>query len=177
MRPNKSTALIALLLAGVASVADAAPSTGEEDQAYEQVAVRGRVTWAAEALRRLHGVRSAPDADERMLVLETAAGALHPILEDARGVAFRRDERLRKFDVEIVARRHRDSPFLQTMQIREIRGEDRFALDYWCEICAISMVELKECDCCQGPTELRRRLVEERESREAPAVDPASDGD
>ena len=36
----------------------------------------------------------------------------------------------------------------------------RLELDYWCDICAIAMYELKECECCQGPIELRRRKTE-----------------
>ena len=51
------------------------------------------------------------------------------------------------------------SPMLQVIQVFETRAEGKFELDYWCEICAIAMFELKDCECCQGPIELRARKV------------------
>ena len=46
-----------------------------------------------------------------------------------------------------------------SIKVYALQGGQRYELDYWCEICAISMVELKDCDCCQGPIELRRSEV------------------
>lgn len=111
----------------------------------------------AEALARLHGVKQVPEAAERTLALETADGALHPLIEDVRGRAFRRDERLRKMQVELLVRQHKGSPVVQIVRVYELTKEGKSEVDYWCEICAIAMFELKECDCCQGPIELRRR--------------------
>lgn len=119
--------------------------------------LRGKVVWLADALERLHGVRTVPEAHKRILTLETPSGELHPIVEDIRGRAFRRDERLRNLDVEVQARRHRSSPMIQIIRLFEVRDDGLYELDYWCEICAIAMFELKACDCCQGPIELRRQ--------------------
>lgn len=151
----------AIALLATSAAAEDQSDVAESPDRYETVVLQGRVTWTAEALRRLHGVRTDPEVAEQSLVLETAAGELHPLAEDARGIAFRRDERLREIDVELLGRRHHGSPFIQVVEIRELRDGRRYELDYWCEICAIAMYELKACDCCQGPIELRRRLIEE----------------
>src|SRR5215216_6143510 len=58
--------------------------------------LRGRVVYLAEAMEKQAGVPSVPEAGERVLALQTARGDLVPILEDVRGRAFRRDDRLRK---------------------------------------------------------------------------------
>lgn len=130
---------------------------GVEKPAFDEVTVRGRVVWAADALARRFGVRAVPESRERLLCLETKDGQLHPLLEDPRGRAFRVDPRLRERDVELLTRRHRGSPLLQIVRVYELAPDGRrFELDYWCEICAIAMYELKPCDCCQGDIELRR---------------------
>ena len=48
---------------------------------------------------------------------------------------------------------------VQVIQIFAIKPDGLHELDYWCEICAIAMFDLKPCDCCQGPIDLRRRPV------------------
>ncbi|MBC8354250.1 MAG: hypothetical protein H8E66_19830 [Planctomycetes bacterium] len=121
--------------------------------------IRGRVVWLAEAMTRLHGINSVPESQERVLALETDDGELHPIVEDIRGRAFRRDERLRKMNVELLVRQHRGSPMVQVVRVFEMTKEGKSEVDYWCEICSIAMFELKECDCCQGPIEFRRQPV------------------
>ena len=132
-------------------------SAQESAQAsYETVTLRGRVVWMAEALDRLFGIRSVPEAKERLLAIETPDGRLHPIVAYIRGRSFRRDPRLR-VDGEFLVRRYEGSPMVQVIRIYEISEQGKFELDYWCEICAIAMFELKPCDCCQGSIELRRR--------------------
>ena len=133
----------------------------------ETLLLQGRVVWVAEALERLHGIRTVPESSEHQLALETAAGDLHPLVEDIRGRAFRRDARLRAMDAELLVRRHRGSPLIQVIQVFELTENGRSELDYWCEICAIAMFELKACDCCQGPTELRKRPVNKPPARDA----------
>jgi hypothetical protein len=135
-----------------------AASDGRERFVTETL--RGRVVWMAEALERRFGIQSVPEAAERLLALETAAGELHPLVEDIRGRAFRRDRRLRELpECEIYVRRFHGSPMIQVIRLYAVEGDQRFELDYWCEICAITMFELKACDCCQGEIELRRRLA------------------
>ena len=101
-----------------------------------------------------------PEARERVLALQTTDGTLVPILEDTRGRAFRRDERLREMTVELDVRRYRTSPAVQLIRVLEVAKDGRYEIDYWCDICAIATVETKDCECCQGPVELRRRKVD-----------------
>ena len=70
-----------------------------------------------------------------------------------------RDDRLRKMDVELLVRHYEGVPLVQIIRVYEVADDGKYELDYWCELCAIAMYELKACDCCQGPIELRRREV------------------
>jgi hypothetical protein len=123
----------------------------------ETLTLRGRVGWMRDVLQRRFGVQTVPESRERILCLETAAGEVYPLAEDIRGRAFRVDPRLRDMPVEMEVRRHVGSPMIQVIRLYELRDNERWELDYWCEICAIAMFELKACDCCQGPIDLRRR--------------------
>lgn len=137
-----------------------APSGAEERAArFELITVRGRVVFFGEAFQRLHGIKLVEEARERTLAIETPTGELLPLVEDVRGRGFRNDERLRSYDVELLARRYRGSPALQILKVWSIEKKGRYELDYWCDVCAIAMFELKPCECCQGETEFRRRRV------------------
>lgn len=135
-------------------------NAGEKDAVrYTTRSIRGRVVWLAEALARRHGVQSVPEAAERVLALETKDGQLIPLIEDKRGRSFRLDQRLRGIDVELLVRQYGGSPQVQVIQIFAVKKDGNYELDYWCEICAIAMFELKPCDCCQADIELRARKV------------------
>lgn len=157
-----TTALFLVATAVLPPLCRAEPQETRETQPvpHETLTVRGRVVWLSEAITRLHGIQTVPESRDRTLALETDAGELYPIVEDIRGRAFRRDERLRKMNVELLARRYRGSPMLQIIRVYELTKDRKFEIDYWCEICAIVMFELKECDCCQGPIELRQQKAE-----------------
>jgi hypothetical protein len=49
---------------------------------------------------------------------------------------------------------------VQVIRVRKHTPEGLRELDYWCDICAIRMYILKDCECCQGPTRLREEPVE-----------------
>lgn len=121
---------------------------------------RGRVVFLADAVEKQTGVPVVPEARDRVLALQTAKGELIPLLEDVRARAFRRDERLRKMEVELVVRHYAASPLVQIIGLAEIAKDGKFEIDYWCDICAIAMFEQKDCECCQEPNVLRRRKVE-----------------
>ena len=148
-----ATAFVVLVL----SFAWAADEASKE---FRSETLRGKVVFLAEAFERQTGVRTVPEARERILALQTADGTLIPILEDTRGRAFRRDERLREMTIELDVRRYRTSPAVQIIRVLEVAKDGRYEIDYWCDICAIPMVEKKDCECCQGPVELRRRKVD-----------------
>jgi hypothetical protein len=149
----------ALLIA--AALGNAGLAADEPAKDYETKTLRGRVVFLAEAFEHETGVPSVPEARERILALKQADGTLVPLLEDVRGRAFRRDERLRQMEVELVVRHYRQSPLVQIIRVMEVTKDGRYDLDYWCDICAIAMFEQKDCECCQGPVELRRRKVNE----------------
>ncbi|MEX0939233.1 MAG: hypothetical protein WDZ59_15330 [Pirellulales bacterium] len=139
----------------------ASSASESESRKYETITRRGRVVWMAEALERRFDVQSVPEAEDRLQALETTEGELLPIVEDIRGRSFRRDERLRDREVELLMRRYEGSPMVQVITIYALKADGKYELDYWCDICAIAIYELKPCDCCQGETRLRERRVPE----------------
>jgi len=159
---NVSTARLFFAAVFVGAViANAGLAADEPGKGYKTERLHGRVVFLAEEFEKQTGVPSVPEARERILALKQADGTLVPLLEDVRGRAFRRDERQRQMEVELVVRRYRHSPVVQIIRVMEVTKEGRYDLDYWCEICAIAMFEQKDCECCQGPVELRRRKVNE----------------
>lgn len=134
----------------------------EPNSKFQLKSLRGRVVWMSAALRQQYGIQEVPEAAERILALEESNGALHPLVEDVRGRAFRRDNRLRDIEVELLVRQYRGSPLVQIIQVFAVRADGKYEIDYWCEICSIAMFEQKDCECCQGPIELRKRKVMER---------------
>jgi hypothetical protein len=150
----QSSAVGLLLVLASSSFAD------EKTSAFVTETIRGKVVFLAEAIEKQAGLPSVPEARERVLALQTAKGELIPLLEDVRGRAFRRDERLREMEVELVVRRYKHSPFVQVIRVIEVAKKGRFEIDYWCDVCAIAMFEKKDCDCCQGDVELRRRPID-----------------
>ncbi|HEY2414225.1 MAG TPA: hypothetical protein VGI40_18420, partial [Pirellulaceae bacterium] len=124
----------------VAAVLLALPASGEEKPAaYTTETIRGRVVFLAEVMQDKTGVAVVPEARERVLALEKKDGSLLPLLEDVRARAFRRDERLREMEVELVVRRYAISPLMQVIQVFEIAKSGKYEIDYWCDVCSIPM--------------------------------------
>lgn len=117
----------------------------------------GRVVWLNEVLRERRKIQTVAEAADRVLALELADGTLAPLVEDVRGRAFRRDARLRNIPLELLVRRYPEMPFVQVIGVFGTEKGERVEIDYWCDVCAIRMYELKDCECCQGPIELRKR--------------------
>mgnify|MGYP001159606712 FL=1 len=124
---------------------------------FELVYQRGHVVFLADVLKEKYGIKSVPESQQRVLALQSKDGSLVPLVEDLRGRSFRRDKRLREMEVVLMARKYQGLPMLQVIRIYRVDRKKVFELDYWCEICAIAMYELKACDCCQGDIELRQR--------------------
>lgn len=151
-RPVVILALGLLLLPSLAVAEEPQPE-------FHLETLRGRVVFLGEALQERTGIASVPEAQQRTLALQTSAGEFIPLVEDPRGRAFRSDERLRKMDIELLVRHYKATPMRQILRVFEVRGEGRYEIDYWCDVCSIIMYELKDCECCQGPIELRRTKV------------------
>lgn len=123
----------------------------------QKVLLRGEVVLLAEALRQ-RGVKTYAEEIAQQAVLRTATGELIPLVPDWRGRAFSQDERLRGRPVELVVNRRVGVPWVSVLSIygRDDAGQ-RSVIDYWCDVCAIPMYEIKDCECCQGPIRLRFR--------------------
>ena len=149
------------LMAAIAAVALAAddPKPPSPKPKYTTEPIRGKVVWMAEAIQRNLGVRLDVDAEESLVALETADGKLIPIMREDRGRGFWKDARLRNREMELLVRRYEGCPLVQVIRVYSIKHGKKFALDYWCDICAIPMFELKPCDCCQGDIRIREREV------------------
>lgn len=153
----RGVVLAAMLLAAPCfSTAQAA----EADERYTTESLRGKVVWLAEALKRRFGLKTDDDASQAVAALERDDGRIEPILKDARGRAFYIDERLRGVEMELLVRRYRGSPMVQVVRVYSLKPDGKYEVDYWCDVCSISMYELKQCECCQGPIRLRQRRVE-----------------
>ena len=135
-------------------------SGSSAEPAYRTQWVRGKVVWLADALQDQFGISTVPEVAENSLALLSSDGKLIPIVENVRGRAFRKDPRLREMEVEILARRHEQHPMIQILRLHQVDGEQRYEVDYWCDICAIVMYETGPCSCCQDDNRLRKRPVE-----------------
>ncbi len=161
VRCSHAAHAILFLVAALPIALDGQASVRADEPEYRNETLRGRIVWVAEALQRRYGISTSPDVAEQLLAIETRDGELVPLVEDVRGRAFRRDARLRELeDCELLVRRYAAMPLVQVIRVFSHEGGKKYELDYWCEICAIAMFELKPCDCCQGEIELRRRLAE-----------------
>lgn len=135
---------------------DAAPETNASPTYRTQI-VRGRVVWLSAALKEQFGISTVPEMSEQALAILSNEGELLPLVENLRGRAFRKDERLRNTPMEIWVRRYDKQPLVQILRIFELQEGSRFELDYWCDICAIPMYETGPCACCQDHNRLRKR--------------------
>ena len=140
------------------------PKTNVESEPRRDEPVKailsGKVILLAEAFKR-KGIKSYQEEIAGDVVLETRAGELIPIVPDWRGRAFYQDERLRDRPVDLVVNRRPGIPWVQVLSIYTFDEEGvRNITDYWCDICAIPMYEIKECDCCRAPIRLRFRPEE-----------------
>lgn len=156
---------VATIAAGglVSMQADEAPTNGTAPAtapSFATESLRGRVVWLADALKRRYDIEVDRDVAQAMCALETEDGRLLPIVKDDRGRGFWLDERIRDIDLELLVRRFDDSPLIQVIRVYRVKPDGLYELDYWCDICAIPMFELKQCECCQGPIRIRERRAD-----------------
>jgi hypothetical protein len=170
-----SRLLVAIVVVVITVSSAAADETTAKDQHTESAAasdskpefntewIRGKVAWTAAALQREFGISTVPEVAENSLAILTKDGQLLPIVENLRGRAFRKDERLREMEVEILARRYQRQPLIQILRLYQVEGDRRYEIDYWCDVCAIVMYETGPCACCQDANRLRKRPVQQQD--------------
>jgi hypothetical protein len=142
------------------AAADVPPAEADKPR-HATLTLRGRVVWLEDALRRQFGIESDADVAHTQVALESADGQVYPIVKDARGRAFALDERIRGIDLELLVRRYENAPVVQVMKIYTLKDDGKYEFDYWCDVCAIPMYQLKPCECCQGEIRIRERRVTE----------------
>jgi len=141
------------------AISDSEAAARAKKPKYRSQSLRGRVVWLADAMAQRYGIETDADATHAQVALDADDGMLYPIVKDFRGRAFHVDERLRDVEMELLIRRYDGSPLVQVLRIYTFKPDGKYELDYWCDVCAIPMYELKECECCQGPIRIRERLV------------------
>ena len=125
----------------------------------KKVLLTGKVVLLRDAFAR-RGITSFEE-QQNQVVLETPQGELVPLISDWRGRAFFQDKNLRDRKVELVGFRRPGVPYFQVLMVYTFDKQGvRQITDYWCDICAIPMYEIKPCDCCQEPIRLRFRPSE-----------------
>ena len=117
--------------------------------------LRGRIVCLTEELERENKVT--PDCVTRghVYALKTSEGKLHPLLPTDSAAAVWLDERYRKLDLQIVARRFSQTEFIEVINYQTWRNDKLFDLDYYCIVCNISVYKPGPCECCQDPVEYR----------------------
>jgi hypothetical protein len=121
----------------------------------------GQAVYLGPALKKKLGRELLDAALDDVVAFESADGKLYPILPTESGLFFYRDERVRAKPMRIKARWHDDLQMLEIIDRYSLVDGKPNEIYYWCEICSIQMYHLKECDCCQGPIELREHPVGE----------------
>lgn len=96
---------------------------------------------------------------KRGLVLKADDGVSYPLVEDtASGMLFL-DSRLRNRPVRLTALGVPDTKKLQVVRVQTVKGDKLYDVDYWCEVCQISLDQPGQCFCCGEEVELRERPV------------------
>jgi hypothetical protein len=167
LKPMRLLLLTFLLFVSLRALGDQPPpeNTGsiagiDASADHASRTLRGRVVWLDEALRSDFEISTVPEFKKAVLALRTSEAELFPIVENIRGRAFRKDDRLREMHLELLVRQYRTQPFVQILKVYQIDAAKKFEIDYWCDICAIPMYETGPCACCQDHNRLRKREVD-----------------
>jgi hypothetical protein len=133
-------------------------SASPPDAASKPALLHGKVLLLTEALRlRVPGVTvdPAPIADQVALVADD--GVITPLLDDDASRALFVDRRLRNCRAELEGRSFTGVPYFQVISFKIERDGRLQTPEYYCDVCAISVLYPQSCPCCQGPMELRMK--------------------
>ena len=126
--------------------------------APEPLVVRGEFLTLMEALAaRDLKLKPDPEPIARQVVLLAEDGTIFPLLSDDSSRALFLDERLRHCKGEVQGRRFAGVPYLQVVSFKVEREGRLQRPEYYCDVCAISVLYPQICPCCQGPMELRMK--------------------
>ncbi|MBY0586452.1 hypothetical protein K2X85_04705 [bacterium] len=126
------------------------------------IEVDGQAVYLGPSIKKRLGREMLDPALDDVVAIETESGKLYPLMPTESGLFFYRDEQVRQRPMRVKGRWHEDLRMLEVIDRFSLVDGKPNEVYYWCEICAIQMYHLKECDCCQGPIERREHPVGER---------------
>jgi hypothetical protein len=128
---------------------------------YESIVLRGKVFELGPHVLKAFNVPMDDDVGKAVVALVTDSGDVHPLVKDVRSRGFWLDKRLRDRSMELHLHKFPGLPFVRVIDTYSFKGGKKYAVDYWCTVCAITTFEPGPCPCCQDAIELRERPVEE----------------
>ena len=127
---------------------------------YESVVLRGKVVELGPHVSQAFNVPMDDDVGKAVVALVTDTGEVHPLVKDVRSRGFWMDKRLRDRPMELHVHKFPGLPFVRLIDTYSFKDGKKFAVDYWCTVCAITTFEPGPCPCCQDAIELRERPVD-----------------
>ncbi len=126
--------------------------------APEPVVLQGTILTLPEALAsRDAKITADPEPIAKQVVLVSPDGEIFPLFSDDSSRALFLDKRLRNCRGEIQGRRFAGVPYIQVVSFKVEREGRLQTPEYYCDVCAISVLYPQICPCCQGSMELRMR--------------------
>ncbi len=136
------------------------------------IELQGRVVCLAEEMNHLHQT-VLPSNHEHLYGFKTAEGKYYTLLRTKFSEALFVDRRLQLKDLMITGHVFPNSQIMEVIRLRSLRHGQVFDVLYYCDICAIDMVEPGICLCCQQPVELIERPATKKTPAEAEPSKPA----
>ena len=150
-----------LLFVGLPDQSPVRADPADSTKAGEIIQLDGQAVFMGPALKKKLGRELLDAALDDVVAFESTDGKLFPILPTESGLFFYRDERVRQKPMRIKGRWHDKLQMLEIIDRYSLVDGKPNEIYYWCEICSIQIYHLKDCDCCQGPIELREHPVGE----------------
>ncbi len=132
---------------------------GGEAEKIKTELYKGKVVPLAKVMEKL-GVKLDADAAPHWLVLLSDDGKMYPLVKDDGARMFFKDDRLLNRPMRLTGRLLPGSQLLQVVEVHSYNQKNELQdVYYWCHICTIKRFEMKLCDCCGAPMELREEPV------------------
>lgn len=125
------------------------------------VELEGMAVLLGDAVHARTKLELADAAMDDVVAFATNNGRLIAILPTESALFFYRDAAVRNRPMRVTARVWPGLDALEIIDRVALVDGKPHEIYYWCEICSIRMYHKKDCECCQGPTELREHPVGE----------------
>jgi hypothetical protein len=159
--PFRRCLLLGLAFLAVPSLLECQAEETSREPSFKLKQFRGKVVLYGAALEEQLGIALEEPIASELYALVTDKGEILPLLPTGSALLFSADPRTRDRPMQITARVYEKTPGLHVIEVHSIKDGKLHEIYYWCEICSIKMYRLKDCDCCQGPIELREHPVGE----------------